>query len=103
MQRSLVLCIAAAFISLDNPQRLESINHEIELLTTQLHQLRMKAMQEDIHGQKYMLEQWGKFANQTEQSEKSIHDAHKIEEKLRELTIQRDILLNQQTSSPKSV
>jgi hypothetical protein len=102
MRRSLVISIAVAFISSDIPQGIESIDHEIELLTTQLHQLRMKSMHEDIHGQKYMLEQWGEFATQTEKAEKSSQNAHKIEKKLRELTIQRELLLNQQTSSPKS-
>jgi hypothetical protein len=66
-------------------QRLEIIDKEINALKEELHKERLNAMENEIRGQHFMLEEWHEYAHQLQEAEKLDDRADLVEKRLEEL------------------
>lgn len=93
-----VFLIACAFLhAQDNPshpKELSAVQQEIDQLEQKIHRLRLKSIGAELKGNEYMYTEWGRYADQIEQSESYDLDIMKLEKELEQLeSTKRDLLI----------
>lgn len=83
---------------LNASDNIDLIDKELSLLQTKLHDLQIKAMQEEIYSQHLMFEEWKEYAVHMKQVEVYADKAHQIEQQIERLKDKKNQLL--QSSDP---
>jgi hypothetical protein len=99
----LIILCASSTCQAESPaasnSSLQTIDQQIEILSQQLHEARLKAMQEEINSQPLMFEEWGKFAKHIKNVEAYETEAERIQNEIDQLKEQRQRLIDLQPPS----
>jgi len=72
--------------------KFQDINHEIEFLEKQLKQMRKQALNNEIHAQPYMIDNWHQFAEEIKNSEENEKKIVEIKRKIQELNKKKSLI-----------
>jgi hypothetical protein len=81
--------------------KLKNLNQEIESLHNELVKMRKDSLNNEMHAQPYMFDNWHEFTESIKLSEESEKNILKIKKQIKDLTQERDSLYDPQNSPNK--
>ena len=95
MRKTIFLCFIAFFplSTLVADRTIEQVNADISNVRKKIHTDRMKEMDEEIHGQRFMLDEWKEYSDNLEKVEKIQDEEADLQKQLNDLLDERARLL----------